>query len=159
MLSALYAFQLSPALDLEASLQQMTLPVNAQRAGFRFTALSSATTFDITAFFTPFAFSQRLRLGVGASARWQQSGVVAMSFSLDSLGQTVERETVNFQNTFAVGATVKIEYRIPATEILDIALRAQAHIFAPPIIGWNFHVPANMPGGAASVGVFTLFRL
>ncbi len=157
LLSGFYAYSFSPTLDGEASLQQMLMPLVGTDPRVSFLALSTATTFDMTLMTKPVASSQ-FRYGVGASVRWQQSGIKATSLSLDSAGQSKDKDLVMFQNTAAVGLSVKLEYLLPISSLVDIAVRAQGHIFAPPFFGQNFHVPANLPGGSASIGLFVIIH-
>ncbi len=153
MLSALYSYSYSPTLDVEVSIQQMSMRVYNPLL-----AVSSAMSLDGTLMLKPLTFLPQFRCGFGPSVRWQKSAVRSTDFFIDSTGQPSSKEVLNFQNTFAIGATLKLEYLIPLFPVLDLAVRAQGHIYAWPVLGDNAHVPANMPGGAASLGVFFLFH-
>jgi hypothetical protein len=158
MLSVLYAYSLSPTLDIETSLQQMSMGKWRKEFG-DFFAVSSALSHDINLMIKPFEFLPTFRVGIGSSARWQKSFVSASTSTYDpSTMQSVSRAVVNGQNTFAVGATLKLEYLITIIPMLDISIRAQGHIYAPPIIGENYHAPGGSPGGAASLGIFFLIH-
>jgi hypothetical protein len=157
MLSAQYGYKLFPLWDIEVALQQTSMTKWYTTFG-NFFAVSSALSQDITMFTSPFTSIPNFRLGVGSSLRWQKS-VVSLSRSIfdPATGQSISYLGARSQNTFAVGATLKMEYLFPIAQVLDISIRAQGHIFAPPIIGENNHVPGG-PGGAASLGIFFLIH-
>jgi hypothetical protein len=156
MLSALYAYSLSPTLDIETSLQQMSMSKWRKEFG-DFFVVSSALSHDINFVIKPFEFLPTFRVGIGSSARWQKSLISSMVTTVDSVSTTTFPRTTG-QNTFAVGATLKLEYLITFVPTLDISIRAQGHIYAPPIIGENNHAPGGSPGGAASLGIFFLLH-
>jgi hypothetical protein len=156
MLSALYAYSLSPTLDIETSLQQMSMSKWRKEYG-DFFVVSSALSHDINLMTKPFEFLPTFRVGIGSSARWQKSLISSMVTTVDSVSTTTVPRTTG-QNTFAVGATLKLEYLITIVPMLDISIRAQGHIYAPPIIGENYHAPGGSPGGAASLGIFFLIH-
>jgi hypothetical protein len=158
MLSALYAYSLSPTLDIETSLQQMSMTKWRKEFG-DFFAVSSALSHDINLMIKPFEFLPTFRVGIGSSARWQKSLITSSQSTYDFMTmQYVSRQVATGQNTFAVGATLKLEYLITIVPTLDISIRAQGHIYAPPIIGENNHVPGGSPGGAASLGLFFMIH-
>jgi hypothetical protein len=157
MLSALYAYKLFPAWDIEIALQQTSMTKWYTAFG-NFFAVSSALSQDITMLTAPISGLPNFRLGIGSALRWQKSAYSSSQSRFDSMtGQYISMLTVRSQNTFAVGGTLKIEYVVVIAPILDISIRAQAHIYAPPIIGENNHVPGG-PGGAASLGIFFLIH-
>lgn len=153
MLSALYSYSCSPTLDAEISLQQMSMRVLGPLI-----AASSAMSLDGILMLKPLGSLPQFRCGFGPSVRWQKSAIVSTLFTVDSTGQNVSEPSLHFQNTFSIGATLKVEYLLPLLPTLDLAIRAQGHIYAWPVLGDNAHVPANMPGGAASLGVFVFFH-
>jgi hypothetical protein len=154
MLSAFYSYALTPTLDLETSLQQMSMT----KWYADFFVVSSALSHDINLMIKPFEFLPTFRVGIGSSARWQKSLISSsQSFYDPDTMQYFSRKTTIGQNNFAVGATLKLEYLIAIVPMLDISIRAQGHIYALPIIGENYHAPGS-PGGAASLGIFFLIH-
>jgi hypothetical protein len=159
LLSGFYAYSFSSTLDGEVSFQQMLMPlVGGTDPRVSFLALSTAMMFDMTLMAKSSIGSSQFRYGIGASVRWQQSGIRATRTTLDPAGQSKDKDVVMFQNTTAVGLSVKLEHLLPISPILDLAIRAQGHIFAPPFFGHNFHVPANLPGGSVSISLFIIIR-
>lgn len=157
MLSALYAYSWLPTLDIETSLQQMSM--SKWYPAYSTFTVSSAFSHDIALVVRPFPFAPKFRLGIGSSARWQKSMVSSVTSIYDPVTmQYVSRQTLSGQNTFALGATLKLEYLFPLSLMFDISIRAQGHIYAPPVIGENNHVPGDSPGGAASLGLFLLIH-
>jgi hypothetical protein len=157
MLSAVYAYSWLPTVDFETSLQQMSM--SKWYSAFNTFAVSSALSHDIILILRPLSFAPKFLLGVGSSARWQKSMVSSSTSTYDPMTmQYFSRQTLNGQNTFAVGATVKLEYLFSLSPMFDISIRAQGHIYAPPVIGDNNHVPGDSPGGAASLGLFLLIH-
>ncbi len=155
MLSALYSYSFSPALDLELSFQQMSM----SKMYGTFLVVSSAFTPDLTLLFKPFPLASRFRLGLGSAVRWQKSAVTYSGSLFDPITNTyTERLELNLQDTFAVGGTLKLEYLFPLLSNLDVSIRAQLHIYAPPILGDNIHAPGGSIGGAASLGAFFLIH-
>lgn len=155
MLSAQYSYSFSPALDLELSFQQMSM----SKMYGTFLVVSSAFTPDLTLFFKPISFLPHFRLGLGSSVRWQRSAFTSSDVTYDpNTGMYVGRQELSFQDTFAVGGTLKLEYLFPLHSNLDVSIRAQGHIYAPPIIGDNAHAPGGSIGGAASLGAFFLIH-
>jgi hypothetical protein len=156
MLSAFYAYSWLSILDIETSLQQMSMSKSRTAFG-NFFAISSALTHDINVMVRPFTWATNFRVGIGSSARWQRSLVTASQSTFDFMTmQYVSRQVAVPQNTFAVGATLKLEYLLPVSQVFDLSVRAQGHIYAPSVIGTNNH--ANGIGGAASVGLFFLIH-
>jgi hypothetical protein len=124
-----------------------------------FFVVSSALSHDINLMIKPLEFLPALRIGIGSSARWQKSLISSsQSFYDPDTMQYFSRKTTIGQNNFAIGATFKLEYLISIVPMLDISIRAQGHIYAPPIIGENNHAPGNSLGGAASLGLFFLIH-
>lgn len=109
---------------------------------------------DITLFFSPFAASdtdwQKLRIGVGPSAR-----VVGMMLSTNNVNLFNGERIYAVRNTrqHSIGAHLVVEYLLPLSSNVDIALRGQAVAFAPslytigdktPIASWSQYGIQNM---------------
>ncbi len=146
MFSALYAYSLSPMLDIEASLNYLGR-TNGGEQDMRF---SNAWIGDATLMFRLFDASDRFRIGAGVSFM-QHSFAGGSSTSTDQNG-VVTRTPMQIYDSGSLGAHLKFEYLIPLSQKLDFGLRGQIHAFSTPFSGTTY-MPGSL-GGSAGIGFF-----
>lgn len=146
MFSALYAYSLSPMLDVETSLNYIGR-TNGGEQDMRF---SNAWIGDATLMFRLFDASDRFRIGGGVSFM-QHSFAGGSSTSTDPNG-VVTRTPMQIYDSGSLGAHLKFEYLIPLGQKLDIGLRGQVHAFSTPFSGATYM--SGSLGGSAGIGFF-----
>lgn len=144
MFSALYAYSISPMLDIETSLNYMGR-TNGGEQDMRF---SNAWIGDATLMFRLFDASDRFRIGAGASFM-QHSFAGGSSSSTDQNG-VVTRTPMQIYDSGSLGVHLKFEYLIPLSQKLDIGFRGQIHAFSTPFSGTTY-MPGSL-GGSAGIG-------
>jgi hypothetical protein len=152
MFSGLYAYSLTPMLDMETSLNylgraEVSLLSSGQNWGF----LSSSWTGDVTFMARLFDASDRFRIGIGPSVQWH-GFTRGSTLSTDQNGVTT-REPIQFYETTSLGANLKVEYLIPLSQKLDLGLRGQIHAFSRPFSGPTYITGASYTG-SVGIGIF-----
>jgi hypothetical protein len=124
---------------------------------------------DITLFFSPFVTSdtdwQKIRIGIGPSAR-----VVGMMLSTNNVNLFNGERIYAVLNTrqHSIGAHLVVEYLLPLSSNVDIALRGQAVAFAPslytigdktPIASWSPYGLRNVFNTVQTVSLGAFLRI
>ncbi len=146
MFTALYAYSVSPMIDVETSLNYMSRTDGKEQQG-RF---SNAWIGDATVMFRLFDPSDRFRIGLGASYM-QHTFTSGSGTSTDQNG-VVTRTPMQVYESGALGLNLKLEYLIPLSQKLDLGLRGQIHAFSQPFSGQTY-IPGGL-GGSAGIGFF-----
>jgi hypothetical protein len=131
--------------------------------------LAYSVSGDITLFFSPFAASdtdwQKLRIGVGPSAR-----VVGMMLSTNNVNLFNGERIYAVRNTrqHSIGGHLVVEYLLPLSSNVDIALRGQAVVFVPsfytigdkvPIASWSPYGIQNLFNTVQTISLGAFLRI
>jgi hypothetical protein len=104
------------------------IPTNFNQQGAAFSVSS-----EITGTLIPFAEAEsdfkRLRVGFGSVVRI--AGMMRSSSSMNIITRNLEFSVI-YTRQLAFGGTVSLEYLFPISNILEIGIRGQAIILAPP---------------------------
>jgi hypothetical protein len=173
MFSTTYERQMLSWLSLEASVQGFawseafsfgSFPAGVKVANNAVPTLSwnsNALFLDVAAMMQPFQ-GVGLRVGLGPSVRRWESSRLSVGWGSQQIQGMPEETFVSLQSQqqlfWSFGGTAKLEYLIPITQQVDVSIRAQGHIFAPPFDAkYSNQFPpsdVNRIGGGASLGAF-----